>query len=772
MIGTIFVGFTLSFLILFFGKYIKNKFNFIYTAYPIFCLLAFIPYITQISSTTHIIAKQSWVPQYGINLNLRIDGFSLLFALLISGIGSLIYLYTHKYLYGQKNIDKFFAYLTLFMSSMLGLVLSDNTIALFIFWELTSISSFFLIGFNSDDETSRKNAKMALSVTGFGGFFLLASFIWIGQIVGSYDFSDILAQKELILNNSGLPFILAFLFIGAFTKSAQFPFQFWLPNAMKAPTPVSAFLHSATMVKAGIFLLARFFPIVGTHEIWTSTLTIIGCVTMLYGAFNSLYKTDLKAILAYSTISMLGIFVLLLGIGTPMAIKAFTVLIVAHALYKASLFMITGIIDHEAHTRDITLLSGLKKIMPLVFISGILTIISSAGIPLTFGFIAKELLYESILHSNLMVQISWFLLIAAIIANILSAYASFQVGIKPFVGILPEKYEKNKPVHIFLVLPTLLLAVAGIFYGIVPQIADQILINNATNAIFKSEFVELPLKIWHGFNIILLLSGITILSSIGLFLARKISKKKEDYLNNYSNLKPEILFENFKNSIKQIGYKYTQIMHNGYLRIYIMTIICFIIIVVGYRLFTEVPLEINTAQLSSFRLYELVVFFIILVAVFVTITTQSRLTSIASMSIVGYCICLMFVFYGAPDLAMTQFTIDTLTLVLFVLVLFRLPPFMSYAKPKIIIRDAIISLIFGALISIITLQALVSPAEKELSKFYADNAYLMAKGKNIVNVILVDFRGFDTLVETIVLTIAALGVYSLLKLQVSSSDKE
>lgn len=772
MFGTIILGFLLSFAILFFGKYVKTRFSYIYTAFPLFCLFVFAPYLTRISDTTNIVAHIPWVPQYNINLDFRADGLSLMFALLISAIGTLIYLYTHKYLYGHKQIDKFYAYLTMFMSSMLGLVLADNLIAMFIFWELTSISSFFLIGFNADDEKSRKNAKMALAVTGMGGFFLLAAFVWMGNITGTYNIQEVIAQKDLIVQHKAFPILLSFLFVGAFTKSAQFPFQFWLPNAMKAPTPVSAFLHSATMVKAGIYLLARLFPAFGQTEIWTYTLLIVGGITMIYGALNSLYKTDLKGILAYSTISILGIMTFLLGIRTEFAIKSLIVLIVAHAFYKAALFMITGIIDHEAHTRDVTQLSGLRKVMPMVFMAGILTALSSAGIPFSFGFIAKELMYETVLHQEWMPYFYWGFVVLVIIANVLAAYASFQVTIKPFAGVLPEKFEKIKTVSIFLALPPLLLSFAGMFYGVFPNIADKILIHNAATTVWGHHNMDIPLKIWHGFNLSLLLSVITIVSSIALYITRKISKQKEEALEKVSYLKPENIYYQLKDGLKKFAFNYTQLMHNGYLRIYIMTIVLFIVGVVGYKLFSEVPIEINPASLSSFRLYELVVFAIIVVAIIVTITTQSRLTSIASMSIVGYCICLMFVYYGAPDLAMTQFTIDTLTLVLFVLVLFRLPGFMKYAKPKIVIRDAIIAVMFGTLISIITLQALVSPAEKEVSKFYADNAYLMAKGKNVVNVILVDFRGFDTMVESIVLTIAALGVYSLLKLQVSSSDKE
>ncbi len=771
MLGAILLGFWVGLLFFFLGKYVKSKYFYFFTLYPLAVFIFFAQYVPTLTVGKSILFKTAWVPQLNIGFDFKLDGLALMFSLLISGIGALIFTYTHKYLYGNKNLDKFYAYLSMFMASMLGVVLSDNIITLLVFWELTSISSFFLIGFNSDDETSRKNANLALSITGIGGFFLLAGFLWLGTIGGTFSITELIAKKDELLQHSSIVPILCLLFIGAFTKSAQFPFHFWLPNAMKAPTPVSAYLHSATMVKAGIYLLARVSPLFSGHPFWHNTLIIVGTITMAYTAINAIYRTDLKGVLAYSTIAVLGMLVMLIGIGTPLALKAMVVFLVAHALYKASLFLITGIIDHEAHTRDITLLSGLRKVLPLVFIAGILTILSNAGIPFSFGFIGKEMIYESLLHFDGAPTLIWILVTLTVIANICIGYAGYQVGLRPFVGVMPEKFARIKPISIFLLLPPLLLSIAGIFYGIFPKIADEILLKSATQSVIGYDVYQ-PLKIWHGFNLTLLLSVITILLGLLLYFLRPPSKQKEAYLLTFDAIKPENLYYKFKDITKKAAKVYTKTMHSGYLRIYIMTIILFIVMIVGYKLFSEVPLRINTQTLSSFRLYELAVFAIIIVAIFATIITQSRLTSIASMSVVGYSICLLFVFYGAPDLAMTQFTIDTLTLVLFVLVLFRLPTFMKYAKPQIIIRDAIISLSFGALISIITLQALVYPAEKEISKYYAENAYLMAKGKNVVNVILVDFRGFDTMVESIVLTIAALGVYSLLKLQVNSSDKE
>ncbi|RZK63293.1 MAG: Na(+)/H(+) antiporter subunit A, partial [Pedobacter sp.] len=364
----------------------------------LFCYL--LQFISLISNGDVAYEFYEWVPSLNINFAFRMDGLSLLFGLLITGIGSLIFLYSSAYLKGHKYLDRFYAYLCLFMASMFGIVLSDNILLLFIFWELTSISSFFLIGFNNDSPDSRKSALRALSVTGLGGFFLLTGIVLIGNITGTYSISELLTAGEQIKNHDLYPLVIALVCIGAFTKSAQFPFHFWLPGAMKAPTPVSAYLHSATMVKAGIFLLLRFTPILGGTPEWSYTLMIFGGFTMIYTALNALFRIDLKSILAYSTISALGLLTFLIGLGTEKALIAALTFIVVHALYKATLFMTTGIIDHETGTRDLTKLSGLRKVLLPVFIAGLLAALSSAGMPLFFGFISKDLIYEATLNAD------------------------------------------------------------------------------------------------------------------------------------------------------------------------------------------------------------------------------------------------------------------------------------------------------------------------------------------------------------------------------------
>ncbi len=771
MLLPIIITFLLAFVMLLFKPQKMARFFKFISVIPLLLFLYLLSYLPAVHyGAKSVFFKNEWIPSLGISLDFKIDGLSMLFSLMITGIGTLIYLYAAEYLKKDENIHRFYCYLTLFMGAMLGVVLSDNLITLFVFWELTSISSYFLIGYNTNEEDSRKSALWALSLTGLGGFLMLASFSLIGMVSGTYSINELLTQPGILVNNEYYYIIISLLFAGAFTKSAQFPFHFWLPGAMKAPTPVSAYLHSATMVKAGIYLLARFSPILSGDEVWNYTLMIVGGVTMVIGALLSVFHKDMKGLLAYTTISALGIIVFLLGIGTETAYYAACTFILVHALYKATLFLVTGIADHETHTRDLSVLRGLGKVMPLVAIAAFIAALSSAGIPLTFGFLSKELFY-GVTTGNIWTRESVFILTGIILlTNVFLTSAGFLAGIRPFFGKLPQEFKKIHKPNIFLWLPPVVLSFLTLLFGVLPAIVDQTVINAATSAVFGKS-TDIYLSLWHGVNVVLLLSIITIVLGTVLYFTIKPSNKNEGRLKGLDDFSPQTLISNIAVGIRLFAFKYTRFFHNGYLRIYILIIILFFTGIVGYKLFADVPLRVNTEGLSEFRIYEFIVFVITMIAIYIITNTTSRLTSIAALGVVGYSICLIFVFYGAPDLAMTQFAIDTLTVVLFVLVLFKLPPFLKFSNGKIQFRDGIISVSFGVLISLITLQALVSPADKSVSKFYADNAYVMAKGKNVVNVILVDYRGFDTMIETIVLSIAAIGVYSILKYKTQDGEK-
>ncbi|MBD3627142.1 putative monovalent cation/H+ antiporter subunit A [Cyclobacterium sp.] len=735
---------------------------------PLSIFVFFLSILPEIQDNGHIRVSYQWVPSIGVNLDFYLDGLSMLFVLLISGIGTLVFIYTSAYLKGHHFLDRFYAYLSMFMASMLGLVLSDNIYTLFIFWELTSISSFFLIGFNNDSEASRKSALTALAITGIGGLFLLAAMVGLGHVTQLNQISAMSSLSEVIQGNNLYGWILLFLFLAAFTKSAQFPFHFWLPGAMKAPTPVSTYLHSATMVKAGIYLLARFTPVLGNHEWWNGPLIIVGAITMVYAAIHALFRLDLKGILAYSTISALGILVFLIGLGSSAALLAAAIFILVHALYKATLFLVTGIIDHETGTRDVSQLRGLNKVMLPVGIAALLAAISNAGIPPSFGFVGKDLIYAATLGMG---DLAWPLTILAIITNVALLFAGFLAGIKPFFGKLPERFQNLHLPGPAMYAPPLLLGILCILFGLAPFLLEISLIHPVVAGLTGTD-PDFHLQLWHGFNLILLLSVITIGSGTALYFILKPSENLLSKVNAFEGISPESIVRLISRGFAKFSSGWTRFFQNGYLRYYLITILGFISLMLAYRLFTGITLYVDTSTMTTVTFYEAVVLIIMAVAIFFTVFSKSRLVAVASMGVVGYSFCLIFLFYSAPDLAMTQFSIDTLTVILFVLVLYNLPKYLKLSDTRDRIRDGLLSLAFGTLISILTLEVMNETVSKETSQYYAENAYILGKGKNVVNVILVDFRGFDTMVEITVLAIAAIGVFGLLKLHLRSTEKE
>lgn len=768
MLLAILSGFILALSLPLIGKYVKGKWAVLLSALPLLLFGYFISFMPAVAEGRELRFFYEWVPSLGIHLSFTLDGLALLFTLLITGIGSLVFLYTAAYLKGHKYLDRFYGYLSMFMGSMLGLVLSDNIISLFIFWELTSISSFFLIGFNNESEASRKSSLQALSITGLGGFFLLAAMIMLGYVADTYTISELLSSSDAIKAHDLYGWILFFLFVGAFTKSAQFPFHFWLPGAMKAPTPVSTYLHSATMVKAGIYLLARFTPVLGSHEWWNTTLMIVGGITMLYAAIHALFRIDLKGILAYSTISALGVLVFLIGIGTEESLLAATVFIIVHALYKATLFLVTGIIDHETKTRDVTRLSGLNKVMLPVGIAAMLAALVSGGFPPTFGFLGKDLIYEATLHAAFWPNV---LTGVALLTNILLLFAGFLAGVRPFVGKLPAEYQGVHTPSALMWVPPLLLASLGLLFGIFPVLLEYSLLKPVVTSLIN-DIPDFHLKLWHGLNLVLLLSTLTIGSGVALYFFVKPSEKLLGMATRWEAISPRSLALGFASGVRRFSSGWTSVFQNGYLRYYLITILTFLSVLLAYKLFQGVEIYLNLYTLTEVTIYEAVTLFIMAAGILFAVFSNSRLVAVASMGVVGYAICLVFLFYSAPDLAMTQFSIDTLTVILFVLVLYNLPKYLKLSETGDRIRDGLLALIFGSLIGILALEVLNEPLNRATSEFYAENAYIQAHGKNVVNVILVDFRGFDTMVEITVLTIAALGVFSLLKLRMKTTEKE
>lgn len=751
---------------LFAGPLLRSKLAWITGFFPLGLFIWFLTKVPLISGGQAIMTSLPWAPSLGVDLRFYLDGLSLIFALMITGIGALVFFYAGAYMKGHRYLHRLYGFLSLFMGAMLGVVLSDNIITTFIFWELTSISSFFLIGFNTEDPAARRSALTALGLTGLGGLALLAGGLLLGDITGSYSIQEMVAQSETLTQHGLYGMVIILICLAAFTKSAQFPFHFWLPAAMKAPTPVSTYLHSATMVKAGVFLLMRFSPVLSGTEIWHVTLMTAGGITMVYAAIHTLFRTDLKGILAYSTISALGILVFLVGIGTDTALVAAAVFLLVHALYKAALFLVTGIIDHETGTRDVTRLRGLGRYMPAVAIAALLAALSNAGVPLLYGFIGKDLIYEATLNSG-----SSYLLLTslAVITNILLLYAGFQVGIRPFTGKLTQDLPPLHRPALLLWLPPVILATLSLGFGLFPGFVGEWINLPAAKAMGVGETVS-HLKIWHGFNTVLWLSLSTLAIGTLMYIFIRPTQSKETWINRLMPVSPETIVLGIGYGIREIGNWWTRTLQNGYLRNYIFTILLFLVGFMAYLLFSGFRLNLLLDHTLDLTVYEVAILGIMFVAILFTIHTRSRLTAIVALGVVGYGISLLFVFYSAPDLAITQFTIDTLTVILFVLVLYRLPRYLRFSKTTFRVRDAVLATFFGLMMILMILEVLEEPGRREIGDYYAANAYVMAKGKNVVNVILVDYRGFDTLVEISVLVIAAIGVFGLLKLRLSKSQ--
>lgn len=708
-----------------------------------------------------------WVPSLGINFSFYIDGLSLLFALLISGIGTLIVIYASGYLAGHPLLARFYFYIFLFMAAMLGLVLSGNLITLFIFWELTSISSYLLIGFEHQRENARKAALQALLVTGAGGLALMAGFILLGHVGGSFELTALLDQGEVVRGH-GLYFPLLLLILaGAFTKSAQMPFHFWLPNAMEAPTPVSAYLHSATMVKAGIYLLARFSPILGGTEAWHYLVTAFGTATMLLGALLAFPQTDLKRILAYTTVSALGTLTLLLGLNTVLATKAAMVFLIVHSLYKGALFMIAGAVDHETGTRDVNRLGRLRRLMPITAIAATLAALSMAGLPPMLGFISKELLYEAKMGAP---EAAWLITAAGVLANLVIVAIAATILLRPFFG---KNFSVPKTPHeapLSLWLGPAILAALSLLIGLMPETVAQNFVATAVSAV-RAEPTEIKLALWHGLNPVLALSVFTVLCGALVYLGKNALVKTTAPLRFLSNLGAEQGYQSALNGLIKIAQLQTRVLQSGYLRYYLLITILTFTVLVGATLTSN--REWNLAwSWTDLRLHEWAVVVMMVAATIAAVRSQSRLAAVAAMGVVGYGVALIFILYGAPDLAMTQFAIESLTVVLFVLVVYRLPKFAKFSSAPTRARDFIIAGAAGGVMTLLILAVTAQPLASRLTPYFAENSWLMAKGRNVVNVILVDFRGFDTLGEITVLAIAALGVLALMKLRLQDGGKK
>ncbi|MEX0762054.1 MAG: putative monovalent cation/H+ antiporter subunit A [Dehalococcoidia bacterium] len=712
-------------------------------------------------------ASLQWIPSLNLAFTLNLDGLSQVFALLITGIGALILIYASAYLGEGEHRGRFYSFLLVFMASMLGLVLSDNIITLFVFWELTSISSYALIGFEHTRDSARKSALQALLVTSGGGLVMLAGLILLAFAGGSWSLSD-LAQMggELPDHALALPALLM-IAMGAFTKSAQFPFHFWLPNAMAAPTPVSAYLHSATMVKAGVYLLARLHPALGEVALWTPLLMTFGGSTMLLTAWLALRESDIKRVLAFSTVSALGTLVFLLGLGSSAAIKAAMVFLVGHALYKGALFMLAGGIDHETGTRDLTRLSGLRRAMPITAVAAVLAAISMAGIPPALGFMGKETLYDATLHAG---SGAALLAAAALVTGVLTMIAAGYVGLRPFIGPVSETPRHAHQGSPGLWAPPLFLAALGIAFGFLAT-SLAVRIFEPAVAVVYGQPASVELVFWPGFGTVVVMSVATILvgtvGSIYLHAIRRLVAR----LTLPERYSTAAAYDALVESLKPISEGHTLLLQSGYLRRYITTILLTTTILVGSLLLFNGGLAAPSGWADA-RFHEVAIAFMILAAAGMAALTKSRLRAVVALGASGYGVALVYMLFGAPDLAMTQFFVETLTVILFVSVFRHIPTIGQDSPTASRIRDAFIAVAAGAVMTALVWAVLDVPVTDSVSNFYRENSYVLAHGRNVVNTILVDFRGLDTMGEIAVLATAAIGVVALLRLLPGREGRE
>lgn len=732
------------------------------TATFTFSLAAFVLLIFQAPAvlqgdTLH--ASWQWLPKLGLAVSFMLDGLGLLFAGLILGIGLLVIFYARFYLSKQDNMGSFYTYLLLFQGAMLGIVLSDNILLILVFWELTSLSSFLLIGYWKHLPAGRQGARMALTVTGAGGLSLIAGLMLLGHIVGSYDLSVMLQHRELIQSSPlYLPALLLILG-GCFTKSAQFPFHFWLPHAMAAPTPVSAYLHSATMVKAGIFLLARLWPVLSGTPEWFYLVATTGLITMLVAAWIALFKDDLKGLLAFSTVSHLGLITLLLGLGSPMAAVAAVFHIINHATFKAALFMNAGIVDHETGTRDIKQLGGLWHLMPITATLAMVAAASMAGVPLLNGFLSKEMMLEQVAQTAWLDQ-PWLMAIIATLAALCSVAYSFRYIVHVFFG--PQRHDYPHHPHdppLGMWLPPAILVCLVILIGLFPQTFAGALVASSAKAVIGGALPDYHLAIWHGVTPALWMSVIALIGGLSLLASyRKVRSAWE--AGPHPDAKA--MFQVWIKGLVQLAQMASHGLHNGSLQRYLAWMVG-AAVVVGYGAFMNSSLSAGSRELLPAHPTAIAAWLLLILGCLLTVWLHhQRLLALIMVGVIGMVVCVGFVYLSAPDLALTQISVEVVTVILMLLALNVLPkttPKESGFGRKG--RDILLATSAG--VGIATLVwAFLTRDFTTLSDYYLAESLPGGGGTNVVNVILVDFRGFDTYGEITVLGIAALLIFALL----------
>lgn len=735
--------------------------------------LAFLyPSIADVFAEQTVIQRWRWIPVLGLDLAFRLDGLGLLFSLLILGIGILIIIYARYYLSERDDMGRFYAYLMMFMGSMLGIVLSENVIQLLIFWELTSLSSFLLISYWQQRHESRSGARMALAVTGGGGLALLGGFLLLGEICGSYDLSVILASGDSISQHPWYLPMLILVLLGAFTKSAQFPFHFWLPNAMAAPTPVSAYLHSATMVKAGVFLLARLYPALSGTPEWFWLVSMTGLATLLIAAYIAMFEHDLKGLLAYSTISHLGLITLLFGMDTPLAAVAAVFHIINHAIFKASLFMAAGIIDHEAGTRDMRRLRGLWKFMPHTAALSMVAAASMAGVPLFNGFLSKEMFFAETLH-HINHPWGWLMPVAATLAGVFAVAYSLRFIHAVFFSGAPVDLPKtpHEPPR-WMKVPVELLIALCLLVGMLPALTVEPILGVAAMGVLQGPVPDHDLAIWHGFNPAVWMSIIALTGGILAYLGRKPLSVLHDHMGSRIDFK--LLYNSLIDWLFQAASQITRFLNANSLQRMVLVFMLFIM-ALGVTSFIDSSSALTgDRQLLSMDAVSLLITIILIIAALGTVIMhRQRLVSLILLGAVGLGVALVFIKFSAPDLALTQLSVEVVTIVLMLLALYFLPQYSpKESSNPARYRDALIAIAAGTGVSLLVWAILTRPYQT-IADYFLENSMPGGGGANVVNVILVDFRGYDTLGEITVLALAGLGIYAMLhQLKLSGAEAD
>ncbi|MGC5700991.1 monovalent cation/H+ antiporter subunit A [Pseudomonas sp. NFXW11] len=730
----------------------------------------------QIADGGVIREEYAWLPSLGLNFVLRLDGFAWLFSLLVLGIGTLVSLYARYYMSAQDPVPRFFAFFLAFMGAMLGLVISGNLIQIVFFWELTSLFSFLLIGYWHHRADARRGAYMALMVTGAGGLCLLAGVMLLGHVVGSYDLDQVLAAGDKIKAHALYPILLPLILLGALSKSAQFPFHFWLPHAMAAPTPVSAYLHSATMVKAGVFLLARLWPALSGSEQWFWIVSGAGACTLVLGAYCAMFQNDLKGLLAYSTISHLGLITLLLGLNSPLAAVAAVFHILNHATFKASLFMAAGIIDHESGSRDIRKLNGLIKLMPYTATLAMVASASMAGVPLLNGFLSKEMFFAETVFINSSAWVETALPVIATIAGTFSVAYALRFTVDVFFGepATDLPHTPHEPPR-WMRAPVELLVFTCLLVGMFPAQIIGPLLAAAALPVVGGTLPEYSLAIWHGLNAPMIMSLIAMSAGIVLYLLlrKPLVAGRFAYPPGVGRLNGKRLFERSLVSLTRLARNLERRLSTRRLQTQLFVLVLAAVIA-GLIPMLYSPLSWGDRPKIPGSIV-FVTFWLLAIACALGAAWQAkyhRLAALTMVSVCGLMTCVTFVWFSAPDLALTQLVVEVVTTVLILLGLRWLPrrieevsPLPS-SLPKARIRrlrDLCLSIGVGLGMAVLSYAMLTRPTPNDISSFYLSRALPEGGGTNVVNVTLVDFRSFDTLGEITVLAAVALTVFALLR---------